>query len=158
MGVETNMDTNAIITELRDWAEVQGAGTLSNILNKAADRLEELDERVAIMSVERSVSRVTDREKVIKGLHQHCEGSMFDRCGECPYYEYSSEPFQCRDLLLLDAFELLKEQEGYVSVPFSWLVKFCTHIDFNEPMSNKEREMRWKEKLSQQFGVKWDEL
>ena len=50
-------------------------------------------------------------EKVIKGLHQHCEGSMFDRCGECPYYEYSSEPFKCRDLLLLDAFELLKEQE-----------------------------------------------
>jgi hypothetical protein len=44
------MDTNAIITELRDWAEVQGAGTLANILNEAADKIEELDERVAIMS------------------------------------------------------------------------------------------------------------
>lgn len=49
-GAETNMDTNAIITELRDWAEVQGAGTLANILNEAADKIEELDERVAIMS------------------------------------------------------------------------------------------------------------
>lgn len=47
------MDTKELIMELRDWAEVQGAGTLANILNEAADRLEELDERVAIMSVER---------------------------------------------------------------------------------------------------------
>ena len=53
-----------------------------------------------------------DREKVKKGLYQHCEGSMFDRCGECPYYEYPSEPFQCRDALLMDAFAMLKEQEA----------------------------------------------
>lgn len=53
---------------------------------------------------------MTDREKVKKGLYQHCEGSMFDRCGECPYYEVADEPFQCRDALLMDAFELLKEQ------------------------------------------------
>lgn len=49
--------------------------------------------------------------------------------------------------------ELLKEQEGYVSVPFSWLVKFCSHIDFNEPMYDSEREQAWKEKLKQQFGI-----
>ena len=54
---------------------------------------------------------MADREKVIKGLHQHCEGSMFDRCGECPYYEIADEPFQCRDALLMDALFLLKEQE-----------------------------------------------
>ena len=52
-----------------------------------------------------------DREKVAKGLHQHCEGSMFDRCGECPYYEIDHEPFVCRDMLLNDLNELLKEQE-----------------------------------------------
>lgn len=53
-----------------------------------------------------------DREKVIKGLQQHCEGSMFDRCGECPYYEVADEPFQCRDELLMDVLTLLKEQEA----------------------------------------------
>lgn len=53
-----------------------------------------------------------DREKVIKGIHQHCEGSMFDRCGECPYYEFANEPFVCRDMLLNDLSELLKEQEA----------------------------------------------
>ena len=47
------MDTNEIITELRDWAIVQGPGSLAEILNEAADKIEELDERVAIMSVER---------------------------------------------------------------------------------------------------------
>lgn len=51
---------------------------------------------------------------------------------------------------------LLKERENYVSIPFNWLVKFCTHMDFREPMSDKERAERWKEKLSQQFGVKFD--
>lgn len=57
-----------------------------------------------------------DREKVIKGLYQHCEGSMFDRCGECPYYEVADEPFQCRDALLMDAMELLKEQENWLGI------------------------------------------
>lgn len=61
MGVEINMDTNAIITELRDWAEVQGAGTLANTLNEAADRLEELDERVAIMSEPHGWISVSDK-------------------------------------------------------------------------------------------------
>ena len=36
---------------------------------------------------------------------------MFDRCGECPYYEVADEPFQCRDALLMDALAVLKEQE-----------------------------------------------
>ena len=57
---------------------------------------------------------MTDREKVIKGLYQHCEGSMFDRCGECPYYEVADAPFQCRDELLRDALALLKEQEDKI--------------------------------------------
>ena len=52
-----------------------------------------------------------DRLKAIKGLYQHCEGSMFDRCGECPYYEVADEPFRCRDALLMDALALLREQE-----------------------------------------------
>jgi len=55
-----------------------------------------------------------EREKVVKGLWQHCEGSMFDRCGECPYYEVADEPFQCRDALLMDVFTLLKEQQKLI--------------------------------------------
>ena len=54
---------------------------------------------------------MAELEKVIKGIHQHCEGSMFDRCGECPYYEIDHEPFVCRDMLLNDLNELLKKQE-----------------------------------------------
>lgn len=53
-----------------------------------------------------------DREKVAKGLHHHCEGSMFDRCGECPYYEIDHEPFICRDMLLNDLNAMLKEKEA----------------------------------------------
>lgn len=43
------MDNNTLINELRDWAEVQGAGSLAYILNVAADRIEELTERVSII-------------------------------------------------------------------------------------------------------------
>lgn len=56
-------------------------------------------------------------------------------------------------LYIDDALTLLKEQDGYVSVPFSWLVKFCTHIDFKEPVTDEERELLWKQKLKQQFGI-----
>ena len=55
-----------------------------------------------------------DRKKVIKGLSQHCEGSMFDRCGECPYYEVADKPFNCRDAILMDVLALLKEQPEIV--------------------------------------------
>lgn len=84
--------------------------------------------------------------KVIKAL----DNCIHFGCGdECPYYDngcYSNG-------MLSDALELLKEREGYVSVPFDWLVKFCTHIDFKEPLSDEEREEQWKEKLRQQFGI-----
>lgn len=40
---------------------------------------------------------------------------MFDRCGECPYYEFGKGGFSCRDELLYDALALLKEQK-WVSV------------------------------------------
>lgn len=53
-----------------------------------------------------------DKEKIKKGLYQHCEGTMFDRCGECPYYEIGDEPFHCRDAILMDTLALLKEQES----------------------------------------------
>ena len=52
-----------------------------------------------------------------------------------------------------DALELVQEQEGYVSIPFSWLVKYCTHIDFPEPIFDAQRRVLWKEKLRQQFGI-----
>ena len=43
------MQTSELVTELRDWAEVQGAGSLANVLNEAADHLEQLDERLSII-------------------------------------------------------------------------------------------------------------
>ena len=43
------METSELITELRDWAAVQGPGSLANLLQEAADRLEELDERLGIV-------------------------------------------------------------------------------------------------------------
>ena len=56
-----------------------------------------------------------DREKVIKGLEQHSEG--FDRCGECPYYDIDhGNVLSCRDELLRDALELLKEQEAVTPI------------------------------------------
>lgn len=44
------METSELITEMRDWAAVQGPGSLANILTEAADRLEALDERLGIVS------------------------------------------------------------------------------------------------------------
>lgn len=75
-----------------------------------------------------------DREKVIERIHEAIDMGV------------------CVDLFM-DVFELLKEQEGYVSVPFSWLVKFCTHIDFVKPLTDAEREVAWRQKLRQQFGI-----
>ena len=46
------MTTSELINDLRDWAEVEGPGSLAAILNEAADRLEELDERLAIQATE----------------------------------------------------------------------------------------------------------
>ena len=43
------MQTSELITELRDWAEVQGPGSLGNILNEAADHIEQIDERLSIL-------------------------------------------------------------------------------------------------------------
>ena len=91
-----------------------------------------------------------DREKTIKRL-EHLSEWLFHLyqvvCdGDAPYYY---DVYKTVD----DAIDLLKEQEGHVSVPFSWLVKFCTHIDFKEPVTDEERELLWKQKLRQQFGI-----
>lgn len=51
------MDVNDLVTELRDWALVQGAGSLAAILTEAADTIEAQDERIAIMSVEYDAER-----------------------------------------------------------------------------------------------------
>ena len=62
-------------------------------------------------------------EKSLNGLYQHCEGSMFDRCGECPYYEMYQEPFICRDMLLSDLNVFIKKRckTGH------WIVlKYCS--------------------------------
>ena len=43
------MTTDQIIRQLRDKAGVEGTSALAVLLSQAADRLEELDERVAII-------------------------------------------------------------------------------------------------------------
>lgn len=43
------MTTDELIHELQDWAEVEGHGTLYNLLLEAAERLALLDERISIM-------------------------------------------------------------------------------------------------------------
>ena len=48
------MTTNDLISELRDWADVEGSGSLAAILNEAADTIEDQDERLAIASTEAS--------------------------------------------------------------------------------------------------------
>ena len=48
------MTTNELISEMRDWADVQGAGSLAAILNEGADVIEDQDERLAILSAEAS--------------------------------------------------------------------------------------------------------
>lgn len=48
-GTVKTMTTDEIIRELRAKAGVEGKSTLAGLLHQAADRLEELDERVAIM-------------------------------------------------------------------------------------------------------------
>lgn len=45
------MSTLDIIRQLRDWAAVEGPGSRTSILIAAADRLEELDERLDIMDI-----------------------------------------------------------------------------------------------------------
>lgn len=93
-----------------------------------------------------------NREKVIKGL-ECCTFILGKRkCNECPYRKDLPDNgcYELQD----DFHALMKEQEGYVSVPFSWLVKFCSHIDFKEPLADEEREKEWKKKLEQQFGLR----
>ena len=101
-----------------------------------------------------------DRAKVIKGLETYIpmkyETNEEKECRheQCPYGRENYKPMNgCFWDLMSDALELLKDQEGYVSVPFSWLVKFCTHIDFTEPLTDVEREVAWRQKLRQQFGI-----
>ena len=43
------MSNHDLINELRDQADVLGAGTECHLLREAADAIERLDERVAIM-------------------------------------------------------------------------------------------------------------
>lgn len=46
------MTNTELVIELRDQAEVEGPGTLNWLLNLAADKIEEMDERIDIMTVE----------------------------------------------------------------------------------------------------------
>lgn len=70
-----------------------------------------------------------NKEKVIKGLNQHCNGSMYDRCGECPYYKFSNEPFECRDELLEDIFTLLEGQKPIESIDFGDKTEIMANLE-----------------------------
>jgi len=47
--MDKTISTIDLVNELRDWAEVEGPGSLKTLLDLAADRLEEIDERLAIV-------------------------------------------------------------------------------------------------------------
>lgn len=51
------MTTMELICELRDQATVDEPGTRSNLMYEAADRLESLDERLAIVSADSTASQ-----------------------------------------------------------------------------------------------------
>lgn len=58
------MTTDEIIRELRAKAGVEGKSTLAGLLHQAADQLEELDERVAIMMEGNRVEIMMDGNRV----------------------------------------------------------------------------------------------
>ena len=97
------------------------------------------------------------------GEHSQCEADKEKRSSFeyrpywCPLKEVDSNySFGTAGVMVNFGEEILgvlKEREGYVSVPFSWLVKFCSHIDFAEPLTDAEREAAWRQKLGQQFGI-----
>lgn len=64
-GTVKAMTTDEIIRELRAKAGVEGKSTLAGLLNQAADRLEELDERVAIMMEGNRVEIVMDGKNIL---------------------------------------------------------------------------------------------
>ena len=68
------LSTNDLITELRDQAGVLSPGTERNLLEEAADRLEELDEWVAIMS-----------EPYLKEQKNACSDCQEFSCDGCQY-------------------------------------------------------------------------
>ena len=92
---------------------------------------------------------------------------MEDPCKNCPtrkMYARSFDlhfwgddcPYECKKHKIYK--ETLEDKTderpgANVTVPFSWLVKFCTHIDFPEPLYDEQREVLWKKKLKEQFGT-----
>lgn len=67
-GTVKTMTTDEIIRELRAKAGVEGKSTLAGLLHQAADRLEELDERVAIMMEGNRVEIMMDGKNIL-GLY-----------------------------------------------------------------------------------------
>lgn len=59
---------------------------------------------------------MVDYEKVTKGL-EICTGSLHEySCSECPYYnDCTRTPSRPKHFLLIDAFDLLKEQEQEIN-------------------------------------------
>lgn len=64
-GTVKAMTTDEIIRELRAKAGVEGKSTLAGLLHQAADRLEELDERVAIMMEGNRVEIMMDGKNIL---------------------------------------------------------------------------------------------
>lgn len=89
-----------------------------------------------------------------KEMDRRCVMDWLNEVYVTPSRAFSSYTDDELKIFAYDALVLLNaDREGYVSVPFSWLVKFCTCIEFKEPMSDVEREKLWKQKLKQQFGI-----
>lgn len=83
---------------------------------------------------------MTDRNKVIEGLEYLITA-----------YAFPGDDAQC----LVDAVELLKEQQEERERIVHWLSKFCIHIDQYPDgikCSDAERYVFFRNKMNQQFG------
>lgn len=103
--VQGDMTTKEIIDELRDQADVIGPGTECNLLHAAADRLEAIEERVAIMSTERDTELVRCKDCKHRGIAKGKSGFDIEwPDGDCPcrsddpYYSWlPSDDWYCAD-------------------------------------------------------------
>lgn len=71
------------------------------------------EEQVKLLILGREGRKMTDREKVIKGL-ECCRANLLPRCEECPYANIDEGTCFTMDRLHADALALLKAQEPRV--------------------------------------------
>lgn len=114
------MSNEELINELRDQADVLGAGTECHVLREAADAIETLDERVAIMSEGPAWIRPEDRlpAQVNEYMYEDMEGNevVFTRSENVMLYLDTGDYVLGR-----------RENDGWVDWYGCWLSDRVTH-------------------------------